>query len=288
MATTIRNPLEWGYDQLRHAAVAVEVTGHAVRGRHDAVATAPAVRRIDFADLKDALMKGIADFGAARSDVIFLCLVYPVAGLLVARIVFGSGMFALLFPLVSGFALVGPFVGVGLYEMSRQREDGRQLSWATAFDVVRAPAFAAIIMLGVVLMVLFLLWLSAANIIYAMTVEPLQPQSMTAFITDVLTTARGWAMIVVGIGVGFIFALVVFAISVVSFPLLLDRDVGIGVAVWTSLRAIIANPVPMAAWGLIVAAGLVLGSIPLLLGLIIVLPILGHASWHLYRKVVVR
>lgn len=288
MATTIRNPLEWGYDQLRHAAVAVEVTGHAVRGPHDAVATAPAVRRIDFADLKDALMKGIADFGAARSDVIFLCLVYPVAGLLVARIVFGSGMFALLFPLVSGFALVGPFVGVGLYEMSRQREDGRQLSWATAFDVVRAPAFAAIIMLGVVLMVLFLLWLSAANIIYAMTVEPLQPQSMTAFITDVLTTARGWAMIVVGIGVGFIFALVVFAISVVSFPLLLDRDVGIGVAVWTSLRAIIANPVPMAAWGLIVAAGLVLGSIPLLLGLIIVLPILGHASWHLYRKVVVR
>ena len=288
MATTIRNPLEWGYDQLRHAAVAVEVTGHAVRGPHDAVATAPAVRRIDFADLKDALMKGIADFGAARSDVIFLCLVYPVAGLLVARIVFGSGMFALLFPLVSGFALVGPFVGVGLYEMSRQREDGRQLSWATAFDVVRAPAFAAIIMLGVVLMVLFLLWLSAANIIYAMTVEPLQPQSMTAFITDVLTTARGWAMIVVGIGVGFIFALIVFAISVVSFPLLLDRDVGIGVAVWTSLRAIIANPVPMAAWGLIVAAGLVLGSIPLLLGLIIVLPILGHASWHLYRKVVVR
>jgi uncharacterized membrane protein len=288
MATTIRNPLEWGYDQLRHAAVAVEVTGHAVRGRHDAVATAPAIRRIDFADLKDALMKGIADFGEARSDVIFLCLLYPVAGLLIARIVFGSGMFALLFPLVSGFALVGPFVAVGLYEMSRQREDGHDLSWATAFDVVRAPAFAAIIMLGVLLMVLFLLWLSAANTIYAMTVEPLHPQSMTAFVADVFTTARGWAMIVAGIGAGFVFALVVFAISVVSFPLLLDRDVGLGVAVWTSLRAIIANPVPMAAWGLIVAAGLVLGSIPLLLGLIIVLPILGHASWHLYRKVVAR
>jgi uncharacterized membrane protein len=288
MATTIRNPIEWGYDQLRRAAAAVEVTGHAVRGRPDAVATAPAVRRIDFADLKDALAKGVSDFGEARSDVIFLCLLYPVAGLLIARVVYGSGMFPLLFPLVSGFALVGPFVAVGLYEMSRQREEGHELSWATAFDVVRAPSFGAIIMLGVVLMVLFLLWLSAANTIYAMTVEPLQPTSMGTFLTAVFTTARGWAMIGIGIGVGFIFALVVFAISVVSFPMLLDRDVGLGVAVWTSLRAIIANPLPMAAWGLIVTAGLVLGSIPLLLGLMIVLPILGHASWHLYRKVVER
>jgi uncharacterized membrane protein len=143
-------------------------------------------------------------------------------------------------------------------------------------------------MLGVGLMVLFLLWLSAANAIYDITLAPLQPSSMTSFITDVFTTARGWAMIGIGVGVGFVFALVVFAISVVSFPMLLDRDVGLGVAVWTSLRAIIANPVPMAAWGLIVTAGLVLGSIPLLLGLIIVLPILGHASWHLYRKVVAR
>jgi len=288
MATTIRNPIEWGYDQLRHAANAVEVTGRAVRGRPDAVATAPAVRRIEIADLKDALAKGISDFGEARSDVIFLCLLYPIAGLVIARIVFGSGMFALLFPLVSGFALLGPFVAVGLYEMSRQREEGHELSWATAFDVVRSPSFGAIITLGIVLMALFLLWMSAAEAIYTMTVAPLQPTSMTSFVTDVFTTARGWAMIGIGIGVGFIFALVVFAISVVSFPMLIDRDVGLGVAVWTSLRAIIANPIPMAAWGLIVTAGLVLGSIPLLLGLMIVLPILGHASWHLYRKVVER
>lgn len=286
MATPIRNPIEWGYDQIRHAAVAVEVTGRAVRGRPDAVATAPAVRRIDIADLKDALAKGINDFGEARSDVIFLCLLYPVAGLVIAKVVLGSGMFALLFPLVSGFALLGPFVAVGLYEMSRQREEGHALSWATAFDVIRSPSFGAIIMLGIVLMVLFLLWLSAAQAIYELTVAPLQPASMTSFLTDVFTTARGWAMIGIGIGVGFIFALFVFAISVVSFPMLIDRDVGLGVAVWTSVRAVLANPVPMAAWGLIVTAGLVLGSIPLLLGLMIVLPVLGHASWHLYRKVV--
>jgi uncharacterized membrane protein len=286
MATTIRNPIEWGYDQIRHAAVAVEVTGRAVRGHPDAVATAPAVRRIDIADLKDALAKGLNDFGEARSDVIFLCLLYPVVGLVIAKIAFGSGMFALLFPLVSGFALLGPFVAVGLYEMSRQREEGHALSWATAFDVIRSPSFGAIIMLGIVLMVLFLLWLSAAQAIYALTVEPLQPTSMTNFLTDVFTTARGWAMIGIGIGVGFIFALFVFAISVISFPMLIDRDAGLGVAVWTSVRAVLVNPVPMAAWGLIVTGGLVLGSIPLLLGLMIVLPVLGHASWHLYRKVI--
>jgi uncharacterized membrane protein len=286
MASTIRNPIEWGYDQLRHAAAAIEVTGRAVRGRPDALERAPAVNRINIADLKDVLAKGISDFGAARTDVIFLCLLYPAAGLIIARIVFGSGMFALLFPLVSGFALLGPFVAVGLYEMSRQREEGHKLSWAMAFDVVRSPSFGAIIMLGVVLMVLFLLWLSAAEAIYVVTVAPLQPNSMTSFITDVFTTPRGWAMIGAGVGVGFIFALVVFSISVVSFPMLIDRDVGLGVAVWTSLRAIRANPIPMGAWGLIVTAGLVIGSIPLLLGLMIVLPILGHASWHLYRAVV--
>ena len=95
-------------------------------------------------------------------------------------------------------------------------------------------------------------------------------------------------MIVVGVSVGFLFALLVLVISVVSFPLLLDRDVGLAAAVWTSVRAVILNPGPMAAWGLIVAGGLVIGSIPLFLGLIIVMPVLGHATWHLYRKVVPR
>ncbi|HVA13309.1 MAG TPA: DUF2189 domain-containing protein [Stellaceae bacterium] len=285
MATTIRNPIEWGYDQVRHAVDAVEITGRAVRGRGD-IAAPVAIRRVRLADLWDALEKGIADFGAARTDVIFLCLLYPVAGLVLGRAVAGSGMFPLLFPLVSGFALVGPFVAVGLYEMSRQRENGRDCSWTTAFDVVRAPSFAAIVTLGVVLTILFLFWLAAAQAIYAVTVGPMQPASAMQFVRDVLTTGRGWALIGAGVGVGFVFALVVFAISVVSFPLLLDRDVGLGVAVWTSIRAVIANPVPMAVWGMIVTAGLAIGSIPLLLGLMIVLPILGHASWHLYRKVV--
>jgi uncharacterized membrane protein len=286
MATTIRNPIEWGYDQMRHAAAAVEITGHAVRGPHDIAA--PTIRRITVADLWDALRQGIADFGASRSDIVFLCLLYPAAGLVLGRAVFGTGTFALLFPLVSGFALIAPFVAVGVYEMSRQREDGHEIDWASAFDVIRAPSFAAILTLGIVLTVTFLLWLAAAQAIYAITMGPVEPASMTAFVSEVLTTPHGWALIGLGVGVGFIFALFVFAISAVSFPLLLDRNVGVGVAAWTSIRVVMANPLPMAIWGLIIAAGLVIGSLPLLLGLVLVLPILGHASWHLYRKVVAR
>ena len=101
-----------------------------------------------------------------------------------------------------------------------------------------------------------------------------------------LATGAGWAMIILGMTVGFFFAVFVLAISVVSFPLLLDRDVGLGTAVSTSVSVVAANPVPMAAWGLIVTAGLLLGSIPLFLGLIFVMPVLGHATWHLYRKTV--
>jgi uncharacterized membrane protein len=154
--------------------------------------------------------------------------------------------------------------------------------------VVRAPAFGAILVLGLVLLAIFLLWLAAAYGIYQATLGPEPPVSVGAFLRDVFTTGPGWTLIVVGVGVGLLFALVVLTISVISFPLLLDRDVGLYKAVATSVRAVMANPGPMAAWGLIVAGGLVIGSIPLFLGLIIVMPVLGHATWHLYRKLVPR
>src|SRR5262249_37451426 len=112
------------------------------------------------------------------------------------------------------------------------------------------------------------------------------PASISQFINDVLTTPAGWNLIIVGNVVGFLFAVLVLMISVVSFPLLLDRDVGAAVAMVTSVRAVLTNPVTMAVWGLIVAALLLLGSLPFFLGLTVVLPVLGHATWHLYRRVV--
>src|SRR5438105_11945548 len=277
----IRNPVEWTVDQLRVAGHAVETAGDA-----GPLAAARGVRKIGFADLRDALERGLDDFAAFRTDVVFLCIVYPIAGLVLARLAFGYDMLPLVFPLVSGFALIGPIAAVGLYEMSRHREQSGEGSWADAFDVFRSPSLGAIVALGLVLMALFLLWLGAAMAIYDLTLGPEPPASIAGFARDVLTTARGWAMIVIGIGVGFLFAVLAMSISVVSFPLLLDREVGLGTAVMTSVRTVIANPGPMALWGLVVAGLLVLGSIPALLGLIVVMPTLGHATWHLYRRMV--
>ena len=280
----IRNPVEWTADQIWLASLTAGSLGHSLRGAQDI--PLPAVRRIKPSDLRAVLIRGLADFEAYRSDVIFICLIYPLVGILLAWLSFGYDFLPLLFPLASGFALVGPVAAVGLYEMSRRREQGHRISWIDAFGVVRSPGFGAILVLGLGLLAIFLLWMLAAAVIYQLTLGPEAPVSVTEFIRDVFTTPAGWTMIVVGVGVGFLFALLVLAISVVSFPLLVDRDVGLYAAVSTSIRAVATNPGPMALWGLIVASGLVIGMLPAFLGLIVVLPVLGHATWHLYRKVV--
>ena len=284
----VRNPLEWAWDHLKQTGHAVEATAHTMEGAwEDREAAPPTVRRIGAADVGDALAKGFKDFGACRTDVIFLCLLYPIAGLVISRMAFDYGMVALIFPLVAGFALIAPLFGVGLYEMSRRRERGIETGWTDAFGVVRSPAIGSILVMGLLLLAIFSVWLFAANLLYTVTLGPDAPVSMAAFARDALTTPAGWTMIGVGMGVGFLFALAVLLISVVSFPLLLDRNVGVGTAIATSVRAVRANPGPMAMWGLIIAASLVIGAIPLLIGLAVVLPVLGHATWHLYRKVVV-
>ena len=286
---TIRNPIEWATDLVKLAGLVLGSASRAGAGIEESGQQASLeVQRLTIADLGEVLAKGLDDFAAYRTDVIFLCVIYPVVGLVMARFAFGYGMLPLLFPLASGFALIGPFAAVGLYEMSRRREQGGQVAWPDAFGVIGSRSFAAIVVLGLSLVAIFLLWLIAAESIYELTLGPQPPVSVGSFARDVFTTAAGWAMIVVGIGVGFLFALLVLVISVVSFPLLLDRDVALGSAISTSARAVIHNPGPMAMWGLIVAGGLVLGSIPLFLGLIFVMPVLGHATWHLYRKVVPR
>lgn len=283
MTTTIRSPVEWTAGVLGQALAHVGAMGSSLAGT---ATVQPTVRRIGLADLRDALARGIDDFATFRTDVMFLCLIYPVIGIALVQFAARSDMLPLAFPLVAGFALLGPVVAVVLYEMSRRRELGGRVTWADGLGVLRSPALGAIVVLGTVLLAMFVLWLVVAYAIYAATLGPQPPASAAAFAADVLTTPAGWTMIVVGFAAGFVIALGVLVISVVSFPLLLDRHVGLGTAIETSVRAVVANPMPMAAWGLIVAAGLAIGSAPALLGLVFVMPVLGHATWHLYRKVV--
>ena len=258
---------------------------HVITGA-DGSPTRLAVRTLSLSDLKDALAKGIDDFSAMPSHALFLCIIYPIAGLVLGRLAIGYDVLPLLFPLMAGFALIGPLAAIGLYEMSRRREQGLDISWRHILDVRHRPTFGAIVTLGVLLMAIFLIWIAVAQAIYVATFGYLPAASIPDFFRQVLTTPEGWTLIVVGNGVGFLFAVLVLTISVVSFPLLIDRDVGAAGAIVTSVRVVLANPMIMAVWGLIVALLLAVGSIPLLFGLAVVMPVLGHATWHLYRKVV--
>jgi uncharacterized membrane protein len=246
----------------------------------------PVVRRIRPADLLQALARGLDDFSAMPSHAVFLCVIYPLLGLWLVSLTAGYSMLPLAFPLAAGFALIGPLAAIGLYELSRRREAGLDTSSTHAFDVLHSPSLGAIIALGVLLMAIFLVWLAVAEAIYIATFGYAAPLSIARFIQDVFTTPAGWTLIAVGTGVGFLFAVLVLTIGAVSFPLLLDRDVGAAVALLTSIRVVLANPLTMALWGFIVAALLVAGSVPFFLGLTVVMPVLGHATWHLYRMAV--
>lgn len=247
---------------------------------------APNVRTISFADIKESLTQGIDDFAGMPSHAVFLCLIYPVIGVVLGTLTLGYQSLPLLFPLASGFVLLGPVAAVGLYELSRRREQGLESAWSHAFDVLQSPSRGAIAMLGVMLVLVFGGWLVAAQTIYWFTFGDTVQHSIGGFLREVLMTPVGWTLIVIGMAVGFIFAVVTFTISVVAFPLLLDRPVGAADAMLTSVRAVAANPLTMAVWGFIVAAALVIGSLPAFIGLAVVVPILGHATWHLYRRVV--
>src|SRR5438045_4639402 len=222
-------------------------------GAAPGAAAGPVIRTIELADLHQALRLGWEDFKAVPSHAIILCVIYPVLGLVLARFVLGYSVLPLLFPLAAGFALLGPFAALGLYELSRRRESGAQATAWDALEVLRSPSFGAMVGLGVLLLSLFVTWVATAQAIYIAAFGYAGASGVSDFAERVLTTPQGWWLIVVGCGVGFLFALVALCISVVSFPLMLDRHAGAGDAMVTSLRVVARNPIPMAAWRLTVA-----------------------------------
>jgi uncharacterized membrane protein len=246
----------------------------------------PHIEQIGVLDVLDALRRGWSDFREKPSHYVFLCLLYPIAGVVLMVWSAGANLLPLMFPLASGFALLGPIAAIGLYEISRRREAGLDTSWRHALEVRHSPAMFSIVAAAGVLFVLFIAWLKIAEAIHAFYFGDLPPASLATFAHDVLTTEAGWAMMFWGDLVGLVFAIVVLAISVVTFPLLLERDIGAVAAMQTSIRAFMVNPIPILFWGLIVALLLVIGSIPVFAGLAVVLPVLGHSTWHLYRKMI--
>ncbi|MFZ5962482.1 DUF2189 domain-containing protein [Thalassococcus sp. BH17M4-6] len=283
MPETIGNPLSWTARLLSRSSSHLAASARELGGDAD---LKPQVQTLEMRDIRDALAAGWEDFKTSRSDVMFIVLVYPVIGLVLFGLGLRLSMIPLLFPLIAGFAILGPIAAVGLYEISRRLEKGHKPRWSDAFGVIESPGFGAILVLGLYLAALFLVWMLVAAQIYGATLGNAPPESLSSFIAEVTGTGAGWTMVVIGCAVGFVFALAALAISVVSFPMLLDRHVGVPVAVATSVQVLRQNPRVVLAWGAVVTAGLIVGVIPLLLGLIVTLPLLGHATWHFYRRAV--
>lgn len=265
----------------------VAISAPKAQGADDRTDALP-VRRISSADLSAALAEGLDDFRSKRGDLIFLGLLYPFVGIAAAWLALGNQVLPLVFPIAAGISLLGPLTATGFYELARRREAGLESSWWHFLDVRKSPSRDSIAMVGVILIVLFGAWLLSAALIYAAFMGPEQPASVGAFLRELFTTAHGWTMMIIGNLVGLAFAIAAFMISVVSLPMLIDRDVDASLAIRTSLRAVNENPLVMAQWGFTVALLLVVGTLPFFMGLAVVLPVLGYATWHLYTKLVDR
>jgi uncharacterized membrane protein len=254
-----------------------------------AAPTSIPVRRITSQDLDAALREGFADFASKRGDLIFIGIIYPVVGLFASFAALNMSVWELAFPLAAGISLLGPLVATGFYELAKRREAGVESNWWHFLDVLRSRSRDEIAIVGLMLIGLFVLWMAAAAMVHtAFFGTALHPPSLGVFVRQVFETEQGWGMIIVGNLVGLCFAVAALALSVVSLPLLVDREVDAGTAVRTSLRAFRENKGVMLRWGLTVAVLLVLGSIPFFVGLAVVLPVLGYATWHLYTRLIDR
>jgi uncharacterized membrane protein len=246
------------------------------------------LRTITVADLRQCLREGYADFMARPISIPFQIAFYFLLALVIFLFASGQDLRYLAFPIVAGFNLIGPIIAIAFFEMSRQRELGQPMRWSSAFSFIHTSSFAPILALSIVMMALYVAWLYIAELIFFSLFGENLPVSLSAFINELFSTRHGGALIVYGNFTGFLFACAALAISVVAFPLALDKPVTSFTAISVSIRAFSRNFYVMAAWGLMVVAIVTLGAALFLIGLAVALPVLGHATWHLYRKLVVQ
>jgi uncharacterized membrane protein len=246
------------------------------------------VRKISDEDLRWSLSEGLADFREMRGDIVFAGLIYTFIGLAAVAMTTNGPLMPFFLPVVAGVGLLGPVAAVGFYEMARRRELGEEVHWWTFLDVRKRPSVDDMGIIAGLLLAIFALWLLAAGVLYVALFGWATPTSFTGFLSSIVASPRGWALIVLGGAVGIAFGWIVLALSVASLPMLVDRDVSAAEAVSASWRAAHANKPEMIRWGLTVVGLLVLGSIPLFVGLAFVLPWLGYATWHLYTRLIDR
>ncbi|TPG12005.1 DUF2189 domain-containing protein [Sphingomonas oligophenolica] len=248
----------------------------------------PEIRQLSSADLDWALRRGWKDFTERRGDLLFIGLLYSLVCLLAVYVALNQPLLPLLFPLVAGLSIAGPAVASGFYEIARRAEEGREANWWHFIDPLNGRSRTPLAALTSGLALLFLGWLLVAYVIYASTLGTDGAPNVSDFLARLFSTREGWTMIILGNLAGLGFAVATLVFTWVSFPMVVDTSVDAGVAVRTSVKAFRANPHAAIGWGLRVAALLALGTLPLGIGLAIVLPWLGYSTWHLYTAMVVR
>jgi uncharacterized membrane protein len=245
----------------------------------------PVVRRITVTDIAEALGEGLRDFQAAPLYGLAFGAIYAAGGIVILLSLTAFGLIYLAYPLAAGFALLGPFVAIGLYEVSRRREVGQPLSMRGIWTTVTSRG--EIGWMAFVTLFVFVIWMYQVRLLIALLIGlNASFSSLREFITVVLTTNEGLLFLAIGNAVGAALSLMLFSLTVVSFPLLLDRDVDCVTAMVTSVRAVVMSPLPMIGWAAIIVILLIVSALPYFLGLLVTLPVLGHATWHLYRKIV--
>ncbi|MBV5269731.1 MAG: DUF2189 domain-containing protein [Afipia sp.] len=267
----------------------------------------PVVRRITAADIAEAFSRGLRDFQAAPLYGLAFGALYAGGGIAIMLSLTALGMVYLAYPLAAGFALIGPFVAIGLYEVSRRLEAGQRPTPRDIWSAITSRA--EIGWMAFVTLFVFVVWMYQVRLLIALILGVLFGSlvippvldllnsafgfavsasfaSIRDFITVVLTTNEGLLFLLIGNIEGAVLSLILFSLTVVSFPLLLDRDVDFVTAMITSVRAVVMSPLPMIAWAAIIVMLLVVSAMPYFLGLVVTLPVLGHTTWHLYRRIV--
>jgi uncharacterized membrane protein len=245
----------------------------------------PVVRPIKAADIAEALGQGLRDFQAMPFYGLAFGALYAGGGIVIVLSLTAFGMVYLAYPLAAGFALIGPFVAIGLYEVSRRREAGQKATISGIWSTIRSRSELG--WMAFVTLFVFVIWMYQVRLLLALLLGlNASFGSLHEFITVVLTTNEGLLFLALGNAVGAALSLILFSLTVVSFPLLLDREVDFVTAMVTSVRAVVASPLPMIGWAAIIVVLLIVSALPWFLGLLVTLPVLGHATWHLYRRIV--
>jgi uncharacterized membrane protein len=246
----------------------------------------PEVLHVEFSDMRAALSAGWRDFASAPIYGLFFALIYVVGGWAIYLAVTVKGQIWWTLPASAGFPILGPFIACGLYEVSRRLEQGIPLKNAEVFAVILRQKDRQIPSIAAIIVVFFLFWNFLAHMIFALFLGNATMTNVSSSLA-VFATTEGLTMLAVGTAVGAVFAMLLFALTVVSLPMLLDREVDFVTAMITSFQVVTESPLVMLCWGALIASLLFIGMLPGFFGLFIVLPLLGHATWHLYRRAIV-